>query len=219
MSRGIQELIICNRTYERALEMAENFSATAIPFDKISDHLKHVDIVVTSTAAPDFIIDKKMVRKLMPERLNRPLFFIDISMPRNVEASVNNLENVYLYNMEDLKSLVSENLDERKVEMVKAKAIIEEEVVQCLKLLQQRKFDSTIGDLKRSLEFIVQQEIARVSQKLQHRLSREELELFDKLAESLVSSLMHHPARFLRDHQEVSEEAVRLVRKTFGFND
>ncbi len=124
-SRGIKSVIVANRTLEKARELAEQFQGTAIDFEGIFEAMRLSDIVISSTSAPHFIITEENARKVMRARNNLPLFFIDLGLPRNIEPSVNEIENVYLYNIDDLASVRDTNIKERLNEAQKAQQIVE----------------------------------------------------------------------------------------------
>jgi len=116
LSNGVQEIIVANRTYERAIEMAKGFNGTPIMFREFPHYLKRVDIVIASTAAPKYIIRPEQIDEVIKERKNRSMFFIDISVPRNVDPLINKIDNIYLYNVDDLQGVVEANLKERAKE-------------------------------------------------------------------------------------------------------
>ena len=128
LSNGVQEIIVANRTYERAIEMAKGFNGTPIMFREFPHYLKRVDIVIASTAAPKYIIRPEQIDEVIKERKNRSMFFIDISVPRNVDPLINNIDNIYLYNVDDLQGVVEANMKERAKEAKAAEVIIDEEI-------------------------------------------------------------------------------------------
>jgi glutamyl-tRNA reductase len=125
--RGVQTICVANRTYERAQGLAKVFGARAIKFDSLSDALEEVDIVISSSSAPHLLIKRSLVEKIMVKRTS-PLFFIDLGVPRNVEESIAQVENVYLYNIDDLIAVRERNLAKRLKEIKKVEGIIERQV-------------------------------------------------------------------------------------------
>jgi glutamyl-tRNA reductase len=121
---GIGSILVSNRTYEKAKVLAERFNAHALEFEKIKDVLAQVDIVITSTSATYHLISKEDILTLMPKRGQRPLFIIDLAVPRNVEEEINRIDNVYLYNIDDLKMIVDKNMELRKKELNECDKII-----------------------------------------------------------------------------------------------
>jgi len=124
-SRGIKTVIVANRTLVKAQEIARQFLGEAIRFEDIFDYMRSSDIVISSTSAPHFVITRDEVIKIMRARNNAPLFFIDLGLPRNIEPSVNNIENAYLYNIDDLSQVCNVNIKERLNEAKKAQQIID----------------------------------------------------------------------------------------------
>ncbi len=127
ISQGVKSIIVANRTFDRAAELALEFKARAVKFDECFSHLIGSDIVISSAAAPHYLITKDQIIKLMHSRHQRPVFFIDISVPRNVEPEINKVDNVYLYNIDDLEKIVQENILARQKEIYKSQEIIEQE--------------------------------------------------------------------------------------------
>lgn len=132
---GARSIFVANRTYEKALILAKGFSGIAIHFDELSEYLTKVDIVIVSTNAPHYVITKNNVASIMSKRRYSPLFFIDISVPRNVDPEINKLENIFLYNIDDLKDVVEKNQSIRNNEINKAETIIEKDLSDIIKIL------------------------------------------------------------------------------------
>ncbi|MBS5050424.1 MAG: glutamyl-tRNA reductase, partial [Desulfovibrionaceae bacterium] len=128
MQAGIRRIRVANRTMSRAQELADRIGGEAVPFDRLFDYLVDADIVISSTGAPDAIIRAADMRDVLRRRKHRPMFLIDIAMPRDIDPDVNNLDNIYLYDIDDLKEVVEENLAQRRGEAEKAKAIVNAEV-------------------------------------------------------------------------------------------
>ena len=128
LNRGAQSIIVSNRSHERAVELAAELSGRAVHFDDWAKEFPKIDIVISSTSAPHYVIDRAKLAPLMKSRKNRPLLLIDIAVPRDIEPEVNFLENVYLYNIDDLQAIADEHLDRRKTEIVRCESIIREKV-------------------------------------------------------------------------------------------
>lgn len=128
LSRGAQSIIVANRSHERAQALAAELGGRAVRFDDWGKEFERIDIVISSTAAPHFILDRAKLEPLMKQRRNRPLLLIDIAVPRDIDPDVNNLENVYLYNVDDLQSIADDYLKQRRDEIVLCEAIITEKV-------------------------------------------------------------------------------------------
>ena len=143
-SSGVSKVLIANRTFSRAVELAERFGGEAYSLEDLKTTLIKADIVISSTGAPSFVITKNLVASVLKLRKFRPLFIIDIAVPRDVEPEVNELENVFLYDIDDLKGVVEESLKERQKEALKARRIIEEEVLKFKKWLKELDLHPTI---------------------------------------------------------------------------
>lgn len=204
VGRGIAEVIVCNRSYENALELVKKFSATSIPFESMYEYMKSVDIVVVSTGARDHVIEAKRLQRIMSERMNRQLFIIDIAMPRNVDPKVNDLDNVYLYNIEDLKAVVHENLEGRRREMARAAEIVAFEIDNCLDVFEKRRYDALIAEVRAFFEATVRAEIRRA-----HANASDADD--EKLVQALTDKLMQQPLRSLQE--EGAEEAAAALRR------
>lgn len=128
ISRGAKMVLVSNRTYERAQELASQFNGQAVRFESLFEFMKDVDIVISSTSAPHIIVDKEPVQKIMKLRRHKPLFFIDLAVPRDIDPGINDIDNVYLYNIDDLSRVKDANIKERLLEAKKAERIIKERV-------------------------------------------------------------------------------------------
>ena len=128
VSCGVKSIIVSNRTFEKAQELALALKARAVKFDECFEMMAHCDIVISSSAAPHYLVSKEDIKKLMVLRQQRPIFFIDISVPRNIDPEINKIDNVYLYNIDDLEKIVQENIKTRQKEIYKSQEIIEQEV-------------------------------------------------------------------------------------------
>lgn len=124
--KGARSVLVSNRSYERAVNLANEFGGRAIRFDGCFDAMTHADIVVSSTGAPQTILHREEIDRVMSERRNRPLFLIDIAVPRDIDPDVQHLDNVYLYNIDHLEKLVRENLRIREAELARCREIIDE---------------------------------------------------------------------------------------------
>ncbi len=161
VKEGAGKIFVASRNYERALSLAQKFGAEAVNFENWLRALKSSDIVISSTAAPHPVVKFEDVRRVMQERKNRPLFLIDIAVPRDIEASVQTLDDVYLYNIDDLESVIAANLRARKREIEKCEEIIEEEVLEFSAWIEQLELKPVIHWLSRHFDEILEAEIAK----------------------------------------------------------
>src|SRR6185295_8360386 len=125
---GVASVLVTNRTFERAVEVAKVFEGAAVPFEHFTDHIDRADIVISSTGAPHFVITQPMAEQIIRNRRNKPVFFIDIAVPRDIDPSVNSLDNVFLYDIDDLQQVIDANLKERLKEAGRAEEIVDDEV-------------------------------------------------------------------------------------------
>ncbi|MBI5187701.1 MAG: glutamyl-tRNA reductase [Nitrospirae bacterium] len=173
MNNGVKEVIVANRTYERACELANEFNGRPVKFDEFPQEMVHTDIVICSTGAPRYVLMKDQMQKVMKERKQKPVFIIDISVPRNIDPKINQLENVYLYDIDDLQGIVDANMLERHKEAEKAERIIEEEVETFLKWQSSLDSVPTIVALRDKAEEIKKEELENLINKLPELGERE----------------------------------------------
>ena len=141
--------------------MAKQFNGKAIRFEEIAESLKVVDIIISSTGSPDFVVSRKTVKSVIRTRRNRPLFFIDIAVPRDIDPEVNWLTNSYVYDIDDLKGVIDENLEDRQREAIKGERIIDESVIGFKNWYLSLEVVPTIVALRSKLETIVENEVGR----------------------------------------------------------
>lgn len=218
MNAGIQSVWVANRTHERAIELAAQFKGLAVPFDNIFSQLHAVDIVISSTGAPEAIIRASDMKGVMKKRKNRPMFFIDIAVPRDIDPDVNGLDNIYLYDIDDLKEVVEENMAQRREEAVKAQGIVGEECNNFCKWLESLSLQPTIVDLIRRAENIVNEELARSEKRL--NLDEESAVVLKAMLGSIISKLNHEPISFLkrRFDEDAGSEYIGMVRRLFDLD-
>src|SRR5579884_348667 len=153
---GASEILIANRTAERAREVAELFGGEIVPYENFPQRLGEVDIVIASSAAPGYVIGPEMVRRAIEARKNQPMFLIDIAVPRNIDPAVNDLEHAFLYDIDDLQRLTGRNLQARKEVAEQAESIVAEEVARLESRLRARELAPTIVSLQEQFEAIRQ---------------------------------------------------------------
>lgn len=218
MNAGIQSVWVANRTHERAIELAAQYKGLAVPFENLFEQLHEVDIVISSTGAPDAIIRAKDLKGIMKKRKNRPMFFIDIAVPRDIDPDVNALDNIYLYDIDDLKEVVEENLAQRREEAMKAHGIVDEETANFCKWLDALSLQPTIVDLIRRAENIVAEEMARSQKRL--NLDDEGQKTLNAMLCSIIRKLNHEPISFMkrRFDEDAGTEYIGVVRRLFDLD-
>ena len=197
LSHGVDEIVVANRTLDRALALARRFNGSTVALEELAEELKRVDIIISSTGSPEPIINFLDVRKQMRARRNRPLFLIDIAVPRDIDPEVNRIDNVYLYNIDDLQGIVEMNRGERLKEATRAEHIIEAEALKFEGWLRTLEVVPTIVSLRRKAEEIRQTEIGRTINQLDS-LSEEQVEALQVLTQSIVNKVLHDPILFLK---------------------
>lgn len=215
---GIKNVFVTNRTYERAEALAKEFNGVAVSFENLKQLLTRVDIVICSTGAPNYVITHQMIEEIMPLRKYRPIFFIDISVPRNIDPSINDLDNVYLYNIDDLQDVVDSNILERKKEAEKALKIIEEETEKFFQWLQSLQSVPVIVSIRNKAEQVRQQELEKFKAKFRD-LPPEVLNSIDYLTQSIINKIMHAPTVALKNNCENKELLISAARRLFGIDN
>jgi len=214
---GTLPIYVTNRTASRAQELARDLAGTAVPFGDLFGVLGQVDIVITSTAAPEPIISAQEVAAILPARRGRPLFFIDIAVPRNVETAVNDLDDVFVYDVDDLRSVVEANLRERQREAQRAEALVEREVEKFAERLRSLEVVPTIVSLREKLEEIRKAELARALGRLPgaDEATRQALEA---LSQGIVNKVLHAPTVKLRDSSRSGHghRWIEVISELFG---
>lgn len=218
ITNGVRDVKVANRTYDRGCELAKDFNGRAVRFEDFLKELVFTDIVICSTGASDYLIKKKHMLMVMKERKNKPVFLIDISVPRNIDPDINQLDNVYLYNIDDLQEVVDSNLLERKKEAQKAEKIIDEEVEKFLKWMSSLNSVPLIVSIRQKAEAIKEEELEKFKHKFPH-LDKEKLEAVEYLASSITNKLIHPPTVALKESSNDKELLTMAVKKLYGIND
>jgi glutamyl-tRNA reductase len=220
INNGVRHMTVANRTLERAVELAKRFHADTIPFEHLFDALRSADIVLTSTGSPNFILNYNDVKVRMRERRNRPLFFIDIAVPRDIDPEVNRLDNVYLYDIDDLQGVIELNKEERKKEAERAEHIIAEETLKFQEWLGILDVVPTIVALRDKAEGIRKSDLQRTLSHLSH-LSDSDRQAIEVLTESIVKKILHDPILFLKKKSERNTKELFLdfAQQLFNLSD
>ena len=204
VSNGAAGVIVSNRSYNRALEMAEKFGGQAVRFNKLPEYLKKADIVISCTSASHYVIKHADILNALSEQQNKKMVMIDIAMPRDIEPSVAELEGVSLYDVDDLQNVVGHNLLQRKKAAEKGMDIIDNEVAQFVKWMSMQMAVPTITSLKELGESIKQKELTKAINRL-GKISEYEQKVISTMANSIVNQLLHNPVIRLKEYN-LSEE-------------
>jgi glutamyl-tRNA reductase len=214
---GVSKILVSNRTEARAKEMAQVFDGTIVPYERFAESLPEVDIVITSSAAPHYILTLERMRAVIAKRRNRPIFLIDIAVPRNIEPEINTLENVFLYDIDDLQRTVETNLKGRLQEAEQAEIIIAEEVEKLMARLQAREIAPAVIALQERFEQIRASEVQRLRGKL-GPLTPAQQEAIDALTRGIVNKIAHGPLAEMRA-QAARPDVIEVIRRMFRVGD
>lgn len=219
VSHGVTQVFIANRTLARAERLAQALQAKAIPWDAFPEHLAYTDIVVSSTSAPEPIVEPTMVQQAMRARRGRPMFLIDIAVPRDIDPAVHTLENVFLYDIDNLHTIVEENRRERQREALVAEELVWREVRHFQQWLSARDAVPTIVALRRHADMIRQSELDKALAKL-GPLDERQRRALETLTVGIVNKLIHAPTVYLKRASGDSQvrDAVHIVRNLFDLN-
>ncbi|MEK6654983.1 MAG: glutamyl-tRNA reductase, partial [Thermodesulfobacteriota bacterium] len=214
--QGAGHILIANRTYERAKELAETLQGVPLAFDRIPEALPEIDIVITSTGAPGYVVSAEMVASALRRRRNRLLFLIDIAVPRDIDPAAGDIENVYLYNIDHLQDVVDSNKEGRRVEAMKAEGIIAEEIAVYEEWFNALAVVPTIVSLREKMEAIMKGELER-SASWMKILDGEERSRIEILTASIVNKILHDPIIALKEESRERDELpyVAAVRRLF----
>jgi glutamyl-tRNA reductase len=217
---GASAILVSNRTYERAVELAEAFHGTAVRFEQLLEYLNKADIVISSTGAPHFVVRKDQAERLLAARKNRPMFFVDIAVPRDIDPSVNELDNAFVYDIDDLEQVVEANKKQREREAVYAEQIVQQEVQKMMKRLASRDVVPTIVALEERLNRIRESELERYRGSLSN-LAPEQRQAVEALTRGILNKILHGPITELKNGAGQPEHAalVRLIQKIFRLGD
>jgi len=222
VGQGVAEVVVANRTLSRAMELAKRFHGRAVSFDELLGQLEKVDIIISSTGSPTVILHQEEVRPVMRTRRNRPLFFIDIAVPRDLDPGLNELDNIYLYDIDDLSSVVEMNRSERDREAVKATRIVDEVTLTFERWLEGMSVTPTIQALRHKADSIWRAELARTLPRLPS-LSEQEKKTLEMMLSATTSKLLHDPLTYLKSEscggRDNSEAKVDMVRTIFGLGE
>jgi len=217
VEQGAFPIYVVNRTWARAQEMARALSGTAVPFEEMETALAAVDIVITSTGAPTAVVTRDVVARVVRGRGTRPLFFIDIAVPRDVEPGVDALPAVYRYDIDDLKSVVDANIRERLREAQRAEALVEREVAKLRARLGDVEIIPTIVSLRERLEEIRAGEVRKALARLP-AASPETRAAIEALSAGIVNKILHAPITKLRESSRAGAHRswLAVVHELFG---
>jgi len=217
--QGVAQIIIANRTLSRAVRLAERFRGRAVPLEELPEALLACDILISSTGAEGYVLTKEQVRTAMRRRRQRPLFLIDIAVPRDLDPRINDLENVYLYNIDDLKEVVETNMQRRQQAAVQAEGLVAAETLKFMDWLKTLGVFPTIIALQEKARAICRQELKKTLSHL-GPLTPHQQEALEILTRSVAAKLLHDPIMFLKrnHHSRRAAAEITLVRRLFNLD-
>lgn len=216
----VGNIFVANRTFERGVELAGRFKGTAVRFEEIPASLEAVDIIISSTGSADFIVRTEHVKGVMRTRRNRPLFFIDIAVPRDIDPDINKLNNTYVYDIDDLKGVIDDNIEDRNREAIKGERIVDEAVIRFRQWYESLKVVPTIVALRKKLETISEGEIKKTLPALNHLTENDRQSIY-RMTQSIINKILHDPTLLLKSDGTHKNKSVYLdiARKLFKLDE
>jgi len=219
VNSGASRVTIANRTEETARQLAAEFGAATVSLDQLDHVLPAADVIICSTGAPEYVVTEARTRKALARRRNRPTCFIDISVPRNVDPAVSNIPNVFVFDIDDLESVISSNIREREREAERAELIVQSEVMQFQQKLRLMDIGPTIGALRQNMHDVARAEMARQRKRL-GPLTKEQEAAIESLLVSTVNKISHPILNQMRRFYETSEPDIsQAPPDTFGLEE
>ncbi len=220
LGNGVKNIMVANRTFERAEDLAKEFKGDAIRFEHFPDALMMVDILICATGAPNYVVNRDMVGRALKERRHKPIFIIDISNPRNIDPEVDKVDNVYLYDIDDLQSKVDVNTEGRAKEAEKAEEIVMQEVETYL--AWERALDAvpTIVDLREKVEEVRKRELDKTLGSL-NGITEDQKRAVEAMSQAIVNKLLHAPLVVLKQAAsapDTGNNTIAIARKLFNLD-
>ncbi|MBI5101658.1 MAG: glutamyl-tRNA reductase [Nitrospirae bacterium] len=218
VNNGVAGVMVVNRTYDRGCELASEFNGRAVRFEDFLQELVHADIIICSTGAPAYVLNKDQMQKVMKERRQKPVFIIDISVPRNIDPEINNLDNVYLYDVDNLQDVVDTNVQGRMAEAQKAEAIIDEEVEKFSRWMSALESVPTIVALRQKADEIRREELDKFINRFPD-LDETKIKAVDYMAGAIINKLIHPPTVALKEDVDDRDELIATIKKLYGLGE
>jgi glutamyl-tRNA reductase len=214
--QGVAQIIIANRTLERGLRLAQRFGGEAVSLEELETQILTADILLSSTGSDTYLLSREQMKIAMRRRRQRPLFMIDIGVPRDLDPKINDLDNVYLYNIDDLKEVVEENRERRQEAAIQAERLVAAETLKFMDWLKTLEVYPTIISLRQKAQAICQAELKKTLGHL-GTLTLEQEQALAILTESIINKLLHDPIVFLKGnhHRKRGQAELALVRRLF----
>lgn len=220
VGRGVGRVLVTNRSIDKAQRLAEQYDGEAVDLGHLDVHLPRADIVISSTGSPGALLRTAHFQQALRERSKQPMFVIDIAVPRDVEAAVNQLDNIYLYNLDDLQDMADKNIEARRTEMDRCLAIVDEGVEQFWQWTQRLTAQPTIVSLSEELHAIRERELEKTLTQLSD-LTDSQREEVAYLTKRIVNNVLHQPLKHLKQEAdgEDTKGVLQVVRRLFGLKE
>jgi glutamyl-tRNA reductase len=219
---GIGTVLVTNRTVQRAIELARQCHGTVVPFEQFHKHVHLADVVIGSVGMNEYLLGPTAVGEVLRERKRRPMFFIDLGVPRNFDPRLNDLDNVFLYDIDDLEKVIEDNKDEREREAIKAESIVAQEVESFWSWLSSMEVTPTIVALRDKAEAMRRREVEKTLASLKE-LPPHAQQAIEALSVALTNKLLHPPLAYLKSSGRNGDgpgmEQVTTVRRMFGLDE
>lgn len=220
VSGGVEKVLVTNRTYERAVTLAQEFRGEPVPLEEIARGLKRADIVISATGSRQYLLRHDQVARVIRDRKQKPIFFIDIADPRDIEPRVGDIENVYLYNIDDLQKVANDNIQDREKEAQKAEAIVQGEVAKFVNWYKSLEVTPTIIALRKRFEEIRNRELEKTLS-LHPNLSPQERQSLEALTSAIINKILHAPVTRLKqtDEETMADLYLDALRTLFELQE
>lgn len=220
VERGVGRVLVANRSLDKAQTLASGFNGEAVALDGLRDHLHRADIVISSTGAPGVVIGSDDVAHALRLRQKRPMFLIDIAVPRDIDAGINEMDNVYLYDIDDLQEVAEKNLEQRRQEMDRGLEIVDAGVEQFWKWMRGLVAEPTIMSLATELDAVRERELTKSLAHLSH-LSDKDREEVEYLTKRIVNNILQQPLSQIKQEMHTEDHAgvLQIVRRLFGLKE
>ena len=220
VDKGVGCVIVANRSLDNAQTLADQHNGEAIALDDLTDHLHRADIVISSTGAPGIILHRDQMYHALKQRANQPMFVIDIALPRDAEASINDLDNVYLYDIDNLKAVTGKNIEARRNELDRCYEIVDNGLFQFSRWLQSLIAEPTIVSLSREFNTVRERELTKTLDSMKH-LSDADREEVEYLTKRIVNNILQQPLTQIKQevHDSDHSSVLQIVRRIFGLKE
>ncbi len=219
VERGAKTAIVANRNYDKAKSLAEEYDGKAINYENLEDYLPQADIIISSTAAPRYVIHTEQIKNAIKVRRGNPMLLIDIAVPRDINPEIAKIDNVYLYNIDDLQTVANSNIDDREKELGKCQTIIEKEVENFMAWFEELKIGPAISQLRNHFHEIGEQELERLRPKL-GEIAHEEWEHIVYSMQRTLNKILHKPAKVGKEKAKNGGgyQYVETIKHLFGIH-